>query len=103
MKDLALPLELPSEAFDDFCVRHHIRRAALFGSVLRADFTPTSDVDLMVEFDPEYTPGLIGLGKMQDELSALIGRQVDLLTFRSLHPAIRERVLREARTIYDAA
>jgi predicted nucleotidyltransferase len=99
----ALPIALSPDAISAFCDRHHIRRLALFGSVLRTDFTPTSDVDMLVEFDPAHIPGLIGLGIMQEELAALIGQRVDLLTFKSLHPLIRDTVLREAQIIYDAA
>jgi hypothetical protein len=103
MKDQVLPIEIPLEAVKAFCLRHHIRRAALFGSVLRDDFTPESDIDVLIEFDTAHTPGLIGLGIMQDELASILGRRVDLLTFNSLHPVIRERVLREAQTLYVAA
>ena len=99
----ALPIPLSPDVISAFCDRHHIRRLALFGSVFRTDFTPTSDVDMLVEFDPAHIPGLIGLGIMQEELAALIGQRVDLLTFKSLHPMIRDTVLREAQIIYDAA
>jgi uncharacterized protein len=98
-----LPISLPEETLYAFCRRHHIRRLSLFGSVLRSDFTPESDIDMLVEFEPDHIPGLIRLGTMQIELGELLGREVDLLTPKSLHPSIRGRVLEQARVIYDAA
>ena len=98
-----LPITLSENNIQEFCQRHHIRWLALFGSVLRDDFRPESDIDVLVEFEPEHVPGLIGLLQMQDELVALTGRSVDLLTPRFLHRQIRQRVLNEARVIYDAA
>jgi len=65
------------QAIAAFCARHHIRRLALFGSVLRDDFRPDSDVDVLVEFDPAHIPGLITLMRMQEDFSNLIGRQAD--------------------------
>jgi predicted nucleotidyltransferase len=83
-----------------FCRRNHIHRLALFGSVLRQDFRPESDVDVLVEFAPDHTPGL-GLIRMQDELSRLFhDRRVDLVTLKFLNSRIRERVLTEAQAIY---
>lgn len=99
----ALPVTFPETAIRDFCLRHHIRWMALFGSALRDDFTSSSDLDVLVEFEPDYVPGLIRLGLMEEELEAMLGRDVDLLTPRFLHPGIRERVLGEARILYDAA
>jgi uncharacterized protein len=90
------------QAIAAFCRRHHIRRMAFFGSVLRDDFGPQSDVDVLVEFEPAHVPGW-GIVTMADELSALLGgRRVDLLTFKGLHWRIRERVLREAQEVYAA-
>lgn len=86
----------------EFCQRHHIRRLALFGSVLRDDFGPDSDVDVLVEFEPGHTPGLAFFG-MQRELSALLQRQVDLNTPGFLSPHMRAQVLAEADVQYDAA
>lgn len=85
-----------------FCRRHHIRRLALFGSVLRDDFRPNSDVDVLVEFDPEHVPGFSFVA-VQDELSELLGRRVDLHTPASLSRHIREDVVREAEICYAAA
>jgi hypothetical protein len=90
------------EAVADFCRRHHIRRLALFGSVLRDDFTPDSDVDVLVEFEPGHTPGLAFFG-MQREFSEILGRKVDLNTPQDLSRYIREAILADAEVLYDAA
>jgi len=95
-------IEIPKEALADFCRRNHIRRLAFFGSVLRDDFTPESDVDVLVEFEPGHVPGLAFIS-MQDELSALIGRNVDLNTPACLSPYFRKEVLDEREVLYDAA
>jgi predicted nucleotidyltransferase len=83
----------------DFCKRHRIRRLALFGSVLRKDFRPDSDVDILVEFEPGVRTGLKFFA-IQDELSALLGRRVDLNTPECLSKYFRERVLAEAEIQY---
>ena len=85
-----------------FCRRHRIRRLALFGSVLRDDFSAGSDVDVLVEFEPGAKTGLAFFG-MQDELSEIIGRKVDLHTPGFLGPRIRDHVLKETQDIYVAA
>lgn len=86
-----------------FCRRHHIRWFAVFGSVLRDDFGPDSDIDVLVEFEPDHVPGLAFID-MQDGLSAMFGgRPVDLGTRRSLNRWTRSRVLAEAEVLYDAA
>ena len=80
-----------------FCRDHHIRRLALFGSVLRENFGPESDVDVLVEFDPEHVPGLIGLARMERELSSSFGgRKVDLRTAEDLSRYFRAQVLATA-------
>jgi uncharacterized protein len=86
----------------EFCQRHHVRRLALFGSVLREDFTPDSDVDVLVEFEPGHVPGL-AFFTMEVELSGIVGRKVDLNTPGFLSRYFRERVLAEAETQYVAA
>lgn len=85
-----------------FCQRHHIRRMSLFGSVLRGDFGSESDVDVLVEFDPQHVPGLEFV-RMREELSRLLGRTADLRTPASLSPYFRAEVLREAELVYAAA
>jgi uncharacterized protein len=93
-------LNLPHEQIAEFCARHHIRRLALFGSVLREDFGPDSDVDVLVEFEPDHVPGLAFFA-MQDELSAIIGRNVDLHTPPFLSRYFRDRVLAKAEVQYE--
>ena len=89
------------EKVEDFCRRHHIRRLALFGSVLRDDFRPDSDVDVLVEFEPGYGVGFIGLCQIEQELSALFGgRRLDLITPKFLNDRIRDRVLADAEVHY---
>ncbi|HEX5415928.1 MAG TPA: nucleotidyltransferase family protein [Chloroflexota bacterium] len=83
----------------EFCRAHHIRKLALFGSILRSDFGTDSDVDVLVEFEEGHTPGLAFFG-MQEELSAILGRAVDLNTPGFLSPYFRERVMREAEVLY---
>ena len=92
--------EISGEKLAEFCRQNHILKLSFFGSVLRDDFGPESDVDVLVEFEPGHTPGL-DLIRMQDELSALLGgREVDLLTPKFLNHRIRDRVLREAEPQY---
>ncbi|MCX6841223.1 MAG: nucleotidyltransferase family protein [candidate division WOR-3 bacterium] len=95
-------LTIDRERISEFCRQHHIRRLALFGSVLRADFGPSSDVDVLVEFEPDHVPGL-AFFTMQQELSTLIGRPVDLNTPGFLSRYFRETVLNEAEPLYVAA
>ena len=91
---MALPnIDVTNDRIADFCRRHHIRKLAFFGSVLRPDFRPESDIDVLVEFEPGHVPGLAFI-RLQDELSDLLhGRTVDLVTAKFLHPLIREDVL----------
>ena len=85
-----------------FCRKHHIRKLALFGSVLRDDFSADSDVDVLVEFDPQHTPGLIRLGGMAQDLSDILaGRKVDLLTAEDISDYFREDVLAAAEVQYE--
>lgn len=89
-------LQLPQALIAQFCERHHIRKLSLFGSVLRSDFTPESDIDVLVEFDPNHIPGLIRLAGMELELTRLLGRKVDLRTAEDLSPYFRQNVLDSA-------
>lgn len=100
---MALDLQaLPKRQLADFCRRHGIRRLALFGSALRGDFSHQSDIDVLVEFEPGTRVGL-SFFAMQDELSGMLGRRVDLNTPGFLGRHMRQRVLAEAREIYVAA
>lgn len=94
-----LPIDLPLDRIRAFCQRHHVRKLALFGSVLHDDFRPESDIDILVEFDPAHTPGLSFFG-MQDELGDILGRRVDLNTPRDISPLFRDEVMRRAEVVY---
>jgi predicted nucleotidyltransferase len=94
---------VPREAVAGFCRKHHIRRLALFGSVLRDDFRPDSDVDVLVEFEPSNVPGYFAFFEMEQELGGIVGRKVDLNTPGSLSKYFRARVLAEAVPLHDAA
>lgn len=96
-----LQIDVPAEKIAHFCKRRHIRRLSFFGSVLRDDFGPDSDVDVLVEFEPGRTPGL-AFFSMQDELSQILGRTVDLNTPNDLSPYYRDGVLGEAEPVYGA-
>lgn len=88
-----LPITIPQDRLAEFCQRHHIRKLSLFGSVLRDDFTEHSDVDFLVEFEPGRVPGYLRLAAMENELSDLIGRNVDLRTPNELSRYFRQEVL----------
>jgi uncharacterized protein len=94
-------ISLDQVELGSFCRRNRIRRLALFGSVLRDDFRPDSDVDVLVEFETGEAPGL-DFFSMQDELSELLGRRVDLNTPGFLSPYFRDQVGRAARVLYAA-
>ena len=85
-----------------FCRRYHVRKMALFGSVLRSDFRPDSDVDVLVSFEPDARIGFLTLSRMQRELSELFKRPVDLVPMDGLKPLIRESVLSSAQDVYAA-
>jgi len=94
-------IDLPRERIAEFCRRHHIRRLSLFGSVLGDRFGAESDIDVLVEFEPGSTPGLIRLAGLEMELSELLGgRKVDMNTPKCLSPYFRDRVLAEAEEQY---
>lgn len=96
-------LPIPHAELAAFCRRNRIRRLSLFGSVLREDFGPTSDVDVLVEFEPGARVGLIRLAALELELGALLGRHVDLNTAGFLSRHFRDRVIAEALVEYEAA
>ncbi len=100
MSDIGLTID--RDRLAELCRRYHVRKLALFGSALRDDFRPDSDVDVLVEFEPGRVPGL-AFFRLQDELSRLIGRPVDLHTPAFLSRHFRDKVLREARELYVSA
>lgn len=93
-------IDIPYDEIAAFCERHHIRKLSLFGSVLRDDYTPDSDVDVLVEFEPEHIPGLKFFA-MQRELSDLLGLKVDLNTYGFLSRHFRDKVVAMAEVIYE--
>ncbi len=95
-------IEIPADKIANFCQRHHIQSLALFGSVLREDFRPDSDADVLVEFEPDAQVGFIALSRMQRELSELLQRPVDLVPKEGLKPKIRDAVLSSAEVVYAA-
>lgn len=94
-------IALPNDRLAEFCRRNHIAKLSLFGSVLREDFRPDSDVDVLVEFEEGHTPGFLGLARMEEELSEMMGgRKVDLRTPQDLSRYFREEVLDSAAVQY---
>lgn len=94
-------IKIPKEEISNLCQYWHIQKLSLFGSVLRDDFTPDSDIDILVEFEVGFTPSFFKLYQIQEELSQLFdGRTIDLVTLKSLNHRIRERVLATAEVCY---
>ena len=94
-------LSIPRDQLTAFCQEHGIRRLAIFGSALREDFGPDSDVDVLVEFEPDRIPGLLSVAGMEIELSVLFsGRRIDLRTPEDLSPYFRQNVLDTAEVQY---
>jgi len=91
-------LTSPAENLADVCRKYGVRSLAMFGSAVRGELKPDSDVDLLVEFDPDRRPGLVGMHELEQELSSLFGgRRVDLVNRKYLNRRIRDRVLAEAK------
>lgn len=99
---MGFALPLSEQQVRDFCTAHGIRRLLLFGSSLRSDFSPTSDVDLLVEFEPDAEVTYLDLVRLELELTRLIGRTVDLRTPAELSPRFRDDVLATAEVQYAA-
>lgn len=95
-------IEIPQDRVADLCRRYKVRQLALFGSALRDDFGPESDVDFLVEFDPTAQIGFLTLAKLQRELSAMIHRRVELVPKHGLKDRIRQAVLASAKVVYAA-
>jgi hypothetical protein len=93
-------LQIPRDKLAAFCRRNHIRKMSLFGSALREDFGPESDVDILVEFEPGQSVGLIRLAGMEIELSDILGRKVDLRTPGDLSRYFRQEILDSAEVQY---
>jgi len=97
---VATNITLPKDRLAAFCRHNHIAKLSLFGSVLREDFSPDSDVDVLVEFEEGHTPGFFGLARMEEELSKLVGRKVDLRTPQDLSEYFQDEVMRSAAVQY---
>lgn len=94
-------IEIPRERVAEFCRKHGIRRLSIFGSALREGFRPDSDVDVLVEFEPEHIPSLLGMARLEREISVLFGgRKVDLRTAEDLSRYFRQNVVEEAEVQY---
>jgi predicted nucleotidyltransferase len=98
---MSIPIVVPYHEIAAFCQRHHIRRLALFGSALRDDFGPESDVDVLIEFEPGKTADLFTFIDLQDELSRMLGREVDLNTPNFLSRYFRRKVMETAQPLYE--
>ena len=99
---MELPVHIDKEQLANFCEKHHIVRLALFGSILTDRFSEESDVDVLVEFEPAHTPGMIRLCGMERELSSIIGRKADMRTPNDLSRYFRDEVLNTAVVQYAA-
>ena len=99
---LAGHIDIPWEALAELCRTYHVRELSLFGSVLRDDFHAGSDIDILVEFEPGAPIGLIEYIGLQEELSDLLGRTVDLVSKRGLKRLIRDEVINASRVVYAA-
>jgi len=99
---MAMNVQISPDTLADLCRQHHIRKAAVFGSVLRDDFGPDSDVDLLVEFESGHTPGWEIVDIQQDFSRLFGGRPVDIVNPKYLNPYLKDRVLRTAVVQYEA-
>ncbi|MBL8887232.1 MAG: nucleotidyltransferase family protein [Phycisphaerales bacterium] len=95
-------INFPEDQLRALCDLHGVKRLSLFGSVLRGDSNPGSDVDLLVEFHPGKTPGMLGFGQMILDFEKLLGRRVDLRTLNDLSPYFAPAVAKAARTLHAA-
>jgi predicted nucleotidyltransferase len=100
---MSLQMDIPGKEIEAFCRRHRIRKLAFFGSVLRGDFSPESDVDVLVDFEPGARVGMIALAGMELELGGLLGRKTEIHTVKGLNPHFRDQVLGTAEVQYEQA
>ncbi len=98
---MRIKIDIPKGQIESFCRRYGIRRQAVFGSALREDFRQESDIDILVDFEPGVRVGFVTFLRIQEELSRLLGRKVDLNTRGFLSPYFREEVIRGAEVIYE--
>jgi uncharacterized protein len=95
-------IELPTGAIAEICRRYHVQELSVFGSAARGDMKADSDIDILVEFEPNAPIGLWEFGDLEEGLAALLGRKVDLVSKRGLKPRVRPYVLRDAKVVYAA-
>lgn len=101
---MAVRIQYDRKCLEAICRKYEVKRLALFGSVVRADFSPNSDVDVLVDFHPDRIPDLLQFGMLAEELQAIFGRRVDLLTYNSLkNPHRRASILEDAEVQFDEA
>ena len=100
---MALQIDIPREQLAEFCRRHRIRKLSFFGSVTRDDFGPESDVDALVEFEPDARVGLITLSGIEIELGKLLGRRAEIHTVKGLNRQFRDEVIEEAEVQFERA
>jgi len=98
----SLEQKMPKDKLAGFCKKNHIRKLSLFGSAIRGELEPDSDIDLLVEFEQGQTPGLFTIVRMEIELTETLGRKVDLRTPDDLSKYFRDEVIRNARLAYQS-
>lgn len=98
----SLEQKISKNNLTEFCKRNHIRKLSIFGSAIRGELQPDSDIDLLVEFEQEHTPGLFSIIRMEMELAEMLGRKVDLRTPEDLSQYFHDEVVRNAEVQYQA-
>ena len=98
----SLEQKISKDKLADFCKKNHIKKLSVFGSAVRGELQPGSDIDLLVEFEPNHTPGLFSIVKMEMELTEMLGKKVDLRTPEDLSRYFRDEVVRNAELQYQA-
>jgi len=98
----SLEQKISKERLIEFCKRNHIRRLSIFGSAISGQLGPESDIDLLVEFEANHTPGLFSIVRMEMELAQTLGRKVDLRTPEDLSQYFRDEVIRDAKVQYQS-
>ena len=93
---------ISKEELAEFCKKNNIRKLSVFGSFIREQMRPDSDIDILVEFEPNHTPGLFSIIRMEMELTEMLGRKVDLRTPEDLSKYFRDEVVRNAELQYQS-
>ena len=94
-------IQVNHDKIKQVCLKHGIRRLSLFGSVLRDDFSPTSDIDVLVEFEPDVKVSLFKYMAISEELETIFGRKVDMVTLEGISPYLRDRIAKTSQVVYD--